>query len=337
MAKQTFTTGQVLTAAQMTSLQQTAMGGGSTTAKTASYVLVAADAGTVVQMNSASATTITVNTALFAAGDTVQIQNVGAGVCTVTAGTATVSTSAVLALKQYDAGSLYFNTTSAALFFAADAADTTSPLTTKGDIYTFSTTNDRLPVGTNAQTLVADSTASTGLKWATPSAGALTLINSTTFSAVSSQSFNSVFTSTYKNYKIVLTCNSDTNAAELRWRYRVSGTDVTTGYRTALFQVGSSNTTQTLGGATTYITLGLMRGGTGYPNGYDMTVYIPNEASYRRPLSFTAWGAYGNPGTDGAYWGAGDELGGGAAYDGFTLIGNGGTISGTMRLYGLAN
>jgi hypothetical protein len=123
MAKQTFTTGQVLTAAQMTSLQQTAMGGGSTTAKTASYVLVAADAGTVVQMNSASATTITVNTALFSQGDTVEIQNVGAGVCTVTAGTATVNTSSTLALKQYDAGSLYFNSTSAAIFFASDAAD----------------------------------------------------------------------------------------------------------------------------------------------------------------------------------------------------------------------
>ena len=116
MAKQTFTTGQVLTAAQMTSLQQTAMGGGSTTAKTASYTLVAADAGTVVQMNSASATTITVNTALFAAGDTVQIQNVGAGVCTVTAGTATVTTAGSLALSQYEGGQLYFNTTSAALF-----------------------------------------------------------------------------------------------------------------------------------------------------------------------------------------------------------------------------
>ena len=154
MAKQTFTTGQVLTAAQMTSLQQTAMGGGSTTAKVASYSLVAADAGTVVQMNSASATTITVNTALFAAGDTVQIQNVGAGVCTVTAGTATVSTSATLALKQYDAGSLYFNTTSAAIFFAVDAADgMANVLTTTGDIiYSSSgTTAARLGIGTTGQ------------------------------------------------------------------------------------------------------------------------------------------------------------------------------------------
>ena len=116
MAKQTFTVGQVLTADQMTSLQQTAMGGGSTTAKTASYTLVAADAGTVVQMNSASATTITVNTALFAAGDSVQIQNIGAGVCTVTAGTATVSTAGSLALSQYEAGDLYFISASAAMF-----------------------------------------------------------------------------------------------------------------------------------------------------------------------------------------------------------------------------
>jgi hypothetical protein len=116
MAKQTFTTGQVLTAAQMTSLQQTAMGGGSATAKTASYVLTAADAGTTVIMNSGSATTITVNTGLFAAGDTVFIVNQGAGVCTITAGTATVSTAGSLALGANETGQLYFLSASAAIF-----------------------------------------------------------------------------------------------------------------------------------------------------------------------------------------------------------------------------
>lgn len=116
MAKQTFTTGQVLTAAQMTSLQQTAMGGGSATAKTASYVLTAADAGTTIIMNSGSATTITVNTALFAAGDTVFIVNQGAGVCTITAGTATVTTAGSLAMGQNETGQLYFLSSSAAIF-----------------------------------------------------------------------------------------------------------------------------------------------------------------------------------------------------------------------------
>ena len=130
MAKQTFTTGQVLTAAQMTSLQQTAMLGGAASAKTASYTLVAADAGTAISMSNASATTITVNTALFAAGDTVQITNLGAGVCTITAGTATVNTSASLALAQYESGTLDFTSTSAAIFIkGAGASASASGLT----------------------------------------------------------------------------------------------------------------------------------------------------------------------------------------------------------------
>lgn len=46
-------------------------------------------------------------------------------------------------------------------------------ITAKGDLIagTGSATFDNLPVGTNAQVLTADSTAATGLKWATPSAG----------------------------------------------------------------------------------------------------------------------------------------------------------------------
>jgi hypothetical protein len=156
MTKQTFTTGQVLTAAQMTSLQQTAMGGGSTTAKVASYTLVAADAGTVVQMNAAGATTITVNQNLFSAGDTLQIQNIGAGVCTVTAGSASVNTAGSLALSQYEGGQLYFNTASAAFFFdIVQSSGMTNPLTTTGDIIYSSSgsTPARLGIGTTGQVL----------------------------------------------------------------------------------------------------------------------------------------------------------------------------------------
>jgi len=229
MAKQTFVTGQVLTAAQMTALQQTAMGGGSTTAKTASYVLVAADAGTVVQMNAAGATTITVNTALFAAGDSVQIQNIGAGVCTVTAGTATVSTAGSLALSQYEGGQLYFNTTSAALFFdIVQSSGMTNPMTTTGDIIYSSSgsTPARLGIGTTGQVV----TVASGLpSWATPAA-ALALVTSGTFSSVTSFSVNNCFSATYKNYQIFInpTSTSATNTLKLR----VSGTDSSTGWYT---------------------------------------------------------------------------------------------------------
>jgi len=124
MAKQTFTTGQVLTAAQMTALQQTAMLGGAASAKTASYVLVAADAGDAITMSNAGATTITVNTGLFAAGDIVTIINIGAGACTITAGTATVTTSGSLVLAQNQGGVLRFTSSSAAIFlqFATPAS-----------------------------------------------------------------------------------------------------------------------------------------------------------------------------------------------------------------------
>jgi len=170
MAKQSFSVGQVLTAAQMTSLQQTAMLGGSATAKTTSYTLVAADAGTVVSVNSTSATTITVNTGLFAAGDTVTIQNWGSGAVTITAGTATVNTAGSLIVPQYDGGVLYFTSASAAIYFDWVQAGATSPLTTKGDIWGYSTSDARIPVGANNTVLTADSTQSLGLKWATPSA-----------------------------------------------------------------------------------------------------------------------------------------------------------------------
>ena len=120
MALTTFVSGQILTAAQMNAVQANDYNQTVST-KTADYVLVAADKGTKVVMNSASGTTITVNTSLFSAGDTLTLLNIGAGVCTVTAGTATVSTTGSLALAQYGGGTLYFTSAGVAVFQADGA------------------------------------------------------------------------------------------------------------------------------------------------------------------------------------------------------------------------
>jgi hypothetical protein len=55
-----------------------------------------------------------------------------------------------------------------------------SPLTTKGDLFGFSTVNARVPVGTNGQVLTADSTNANGVSWQTGGGG------SSAFSAITS-------------------------------------------------------------------------------------------------------------------------------------------------------
>jgi hypothetical protein len=46
--------------------------------------------------------------------------------------------------------------------------NTTSPLTTKGDLYSYSTTSVRFPVGVDNADLIADSAQTTGLRWRNP-------------------------------------------------------------------------------------------------------------------------------------------------------------------------
>jgi hypothetical protein len=70
---------------------------------------------------------------------------------------------------------------------ARDVANIDGVLTAKGDIYaaTAASTPARLGVGANDTVLTADSSTATGLKWATPAAGGMTLLSTTTLSGSS--------------------------------------------------------------------------------------------------------------------------------------------------------
>ena len=137
-----------------------------------------------------------------------------------------------------------------------DAQISDSLLTTKGDLIaaTGASTPARLAVGTNGQVLTADSTASTGVAWATASSGGMTLISETTASALSSLSLSSIpqtykalmlvwsgiyHSTTFGEFVVRLNNNSGSNYSEI-YEGNING------------NFGTGNTALTAIGATSY-------------------------------------------------------------------------------------
>ena len=62
------------------------------------------------------------------------------------------------------------------VFSSSGGGGSGSPLTTKGDLWGFDTADNRIPIGTNGQSLIADSTKALGLKWGSPAADPLSAV-----------------------------------------------------------------------------------------------------------------------------------------------------------------
>jgi hypothetical protein len=168
----------------------------------------------------------------------------------------------------------------------------TSTYTTKGDILVATANNTpvRQAVGADGTVLTANSAQADGVEWAVIPDSGMTLINTTTFSAVSSQIIDTLFSSTYQNYRIVLTINavSGTNANLLAY-FRSAGADVTTNNNTENIVQYST----TITGAETGSTLEFGRSSTGYPafSNYVIDVFNPQIA---QTTSFSSNGGFVN-------------------------------------------
>lgn len=160
-----------------------------------------------------------------------------------------------------------------------------SPLTTKGDLYTYSTTDARLGVGANDTVLTADSTAATGLKWATAASGGMTLLSTTTLSGAT-VNINSISQS-YKDLKIVIDNVTLVADATPILVFRNGTTDLTCRY-----QGIAEGTSQGIYGASTEIYLNPAVTGynnTGGLNSYQLTLTnYTSTTSYARPFISSA-------------------------------------------------
>lgn len=200
----------------------------------------------------------------------------------------------------------------------------------KGDIITATAadTPARLAVGTNGQTLVADSSTATGLKWATASSGAMTKITSATFTAVADTgtTFDGVFTSTYRNYFIEITpIRGSVSTAALNFQLRKAGPTTQTTFYYGNRLANSTLTTTSNGTSFTLmlletedgsVTMNFYRAGT--PTSW-------TSLAFQRNLNNLVTGACMNDGV------------GANSATGFILSAGSGTMTGTVAVYGLEN
>lgn len=136
-------------------------------AKSAAYTVVAADRGKLIDYTSGSYTLGIDPAATLGAGFVFAYRNSGSGTITIDPnGSEQIDGATTLSVGPGESGFVVCTGTTWRTVGRSLSFDALSPTTTKGDLIVDNgTTPVRLPVGTNGQALVADSTQAAGVKW----------------------------------------------------------------------------------------------------------------------------------------------------------------------------
>jgi hypothetical protein len=176
--------------------------------------------------------------------------------------------------------------------------------------------------------------------WATPSAGAFNFVSGVTATAASAALLNTGFTSTYDVYEVVIFGVTSNNNALVRLRYEIAGSVVTSA--TYFYNQGEASENYAAAGNFQYAGTGapatliqLGNVGNGASNSFNVTLrlYRPSSTTVTKQI---AWSGSTNRSQMTFLHGSAINSATGAL-TGLELTPDGGTISCTMRLYGIAN
>jgi hypothetical protein len=205
--------------------------------------------------------------------------------------------------------------------------------TTTNNGWTYPESTDLVKDGATAiQTLADDIDTTLGVY--APSTSGLTLINTTSFSGVSSQSINNVFSATYDNYRILLNHKSNVDTT-IYFRLRNAGTDSTSAnYSFAGTLVGTSFT-PTRDTALNQTTLTLVSGKSANYSSLVLDLSYPFKTEIKTGVYGTSVLSSGPTAIE-SFCGA-IIMGQTTTFDGFSIYPSGGvspTITGTVSVYG---
>ncbi len=196
----------------------------------------------------------------------------------------------------------------------------------KGDIIAATAADSvtRLAVGSNDQVLTADSSTATGLKWATPAAGGMTLLSTTTLSGASTTI--SSINQTYNNLHIIVF--GVTNATADNAFYCRPNAANTTSWRAVDTAVRTGNSDWILTGDSTHPDR------TSANNAYALTIFNYASTTAHKPISWSGYFQSTAAGQNGIWGGGGFRSN--TAVSSILFASAGGNLStGTVLLYGV--